>query len=450
MEEEHKLTADSLGVGKSIVMGVAGAAPAFSVAAVTTTLIASVGTLAPASIIYCGLIMFGISLAFIHLNKVIVNAGASYAWVSEIFGFYLGFFTGWAVLVSSAVFMVSGSIPAATATLLLIAPDLVQSPGWIALVSILWISAIALIAIRGVKTTATLQMLMTGFEILILIGLISLGTMKYIHTPMHAFSLSSLSLTHFTPDLFAAGSISAIFLYWGWDVTLNLNEETKNTQHIPGVGAFWSIVLLILIFISFTIVCLLVLSDEELQKAGTNVIFAVADKLVPRPWSYLAVLAVMLSSIGTLQTTIVQFTRTLFAEARDKVLPVQYAKLHHLWKTPWLAIITIWFFGTIFLLLSSTYPTVNLIIKDSVHAIGFFIAFYYSITGLACAWYYRSMWNNLYELIAYIIWPVSSAAFLMFIVSMCLPTFDTIARIITIGGILSGFIPLWFYLRKKK
>ena len=150
MRNERKLAADSLGIGESIVMGTAGSAPAFSVAAATATLVVTVGTLAPASILYCGFIMFGISLAFIHLNKVIVNAGASYAWISKIFGVYLGFFTGWAVLASSVVFMVSGSIPAATATLLLVAPDLVNSPGWVAFTSILWITMISAIAIVGI------------------------------------------------------------------------------------------------------------------------------------------------------------------------------------------------------------------------------------------------------------------------------------------------------------
>lgn len=92
--KEYKLAADSLGIGKSIAMGTAGAAPAFSVSAAIATLVATVGTLAPGSILYCGFIMFGISLAFIHLNKILANAGASYAWVTKIFGLYLGFLTG--------------------------------------------------------------------------------------------------------------------------------------------------------------------------------------------------------------------------------------------------------------------------------------------------------------------------------------------------------------------
>lgn len=450
MRNERKLAADSLGIGESIVMGTAGSAPAFSVAAATATLVATVGTLAPASILYCGFIMFGISLAFIHLNKVIVNAGASYAWISKIFGVYLGFFTGWAVLASSVVFMVSGSIPAATATLLLVAPHLVNSPGWVAFTSILWITMISAIAIVGIKPTAYLQILMTGFEVLILFAIIGVGLVKFSHLPAHHFSWSWLSFTSFTPDLFATGALTAVFFYWGWDVTLNLNEETKNTRHAPGIGAFWSVLIIICIYVSFAVVTLLALSDAEIKHAGTNVIFAVAEKIVPRPWSYLAVFCVMLSTIGTLQTTIVQFTRTLFAEARDEIIHPRYATLHQTRNTPWIAILFIWFLGVILLFLSSNYSTVNLIIKDSVHALGLLVAFYYSLTGFACAWYHRSLWKNTAELLGYIIWPTFSALFLVFIAGFSIPKFDLVTDIVAVGGILLGFVPLLIRFYTKK
>ncbi|MEO7128271.1 MAG: APC family permease, partial [Rhodoferax sp.] len=75
---------------------------------------AAVGVLLASSLLYCGLIMFGVTFAFMHLNRVITNAGASYAWVGEVFGPVFGFFAGWSLLVASALFMVSGTIPAAT------------------------------------------------------------------------------------------------------------------------------------------------------------------------------------------------------------------------------------------------------------------------------------------------------------------------------------------------
>lgn len=52
-KKEQKLAEDSLGIVESIIMVTAGSAPAFSIAAATVTLVSTVGTLAPASILYC-------------------------------------------------------------------------------------------------------------------------------------------------------------------------------------------------------------------------------------------------------------------------------------------------------------------------------------------------------------------------------------------------------------
>jgi len=132
MVEKKGLAQESLGAFESAVMGIAGTAPAFSVAVTTATIVASVGVLSVGSIFYCGLIMFGIMLAFIHLSQITPHAGAAYAWVGHVFGRKWGFFTGWGLLVASIFFMVSATIPAATSTLVLIAPDQVESTNWLA------------------------------------------------------------------------------------------------------------------------------------------------------------------------------------------------------------------------------------------------------------------------------------------------------------------------------
>ena len=76
-EKDPGLRADALGLVESVIMGVAGSGPAYSVAVSTATLIAAVGALAPASLLYCSLIMFGVVFAFRHLNRVAANASSA-------------------------------------------------------------------------------------------------------------------------------------------------------------------------------------------------------------------------------------------------------------------------------------------------------------------------------------------------------------------------------------
>lgn len=77
------LQANALGTFDTVVMAVAGSAPAYSIAATTAVLVGSVGLASPAALLYCAIPMLGIALAFSYLSRIDVNAGASYSWVGR-------------------------------------------------------------------------------------------------------------------------------------------------------------------------------------------------------------------------------------------------------------------------------------------------------------------------------------------------------------------------------
>jgi amino acid transporter len=338
---------------------------------------------------------------------------------------------------------VSGTIPAATATLLLVAPNLATEPAWVTAVAAGWLLAVSAVIFKGIKPTSYTQVVMTVAEVGILLIIIVAAFIQFAHHPAHVFGLAQLSPAAFTPALFATGALTSLFFFWGWDVTVNLNEETRDASRSAGRAAIWAMIIVMLLFVTFLCAVLLVLSDAEISASSTNIVFALADKLFPRPWGYMAVIAVMLSSIGTLETSILQFTRTLFAQARDGSLHPRYAKIHPVWRTPWVATLTIAILGLTFLLLSSHFPSVNTIIQDSVNAIGFQVAFYYSLAGLACAWHYRGRaFDSIRNLLLLQIWPLVSAGFLIFIAIYSIPTFDTTTKVVGLGGIAIGVVPL--------
>jgi amino acid transporter len=133
----------------------------------------------------------------------------------------------------------------------------------------------------------------------------------------------------------------------------------------------------------------------------------------------------------------------MYAKSRDGALHPRYGILHKSWQTPWVATAVIAGLGTVFLFLSSCFPTVNMIIKDSINAIGFQVAFYYGLAGLACAWgYRRQATRSVFNLVFLVIWPVVSAAFLFFIAAYSIPTFDLTTNIVGIGGVAIGIVPL--------
>jgi len=204
-------------------------------------------------------------------------------------------------------------------------------------------------------------------------------------------------------------------------------------------------------FLIFITITLLGLTDDEIQHFNTNIIFAIAEKLLGKTWGYIAIVAVLLSTVGTVETQMLQFTRTLFAKARDGVLHERYARLHSRWKTPHIAIFFIWATGMVMLFVSSYLPTINIILQDSITAIGFQICFYLGLTGLACAWYYRDrIAAGPVTAITHIIWPAASGIFMFFIALYSIPTFDWVTNLVGLGGIAIGAIPLWMNRRRVR
>ncbi len=445
-EENIELSRNSLGLEASVIMGVAGTAPAYSIAATTSVLFLAVGLQSTASLLYVGLIMFGVSLAFMHLNRSNSNAGASFVWIGEIFHPVLGFFAGWSLLVAATVFMVSGTIPAAVATLALVDPSYINNPMMVSLVASLWLILISLVVVKGIKLSSYFQMIFTLVEVGLL-TIITIGAIwSFYESPAQPLNFNQFSLFNFTPEKFASGALTTLFFFWGWDVTMNLSEETKNSKENPGIGALSAMFIVLLLFASFMIAAQFSLTEKEIIDANSNLIMAVSEKVFPSSLSYIAIIAVMLSTVGTLETTILQFTRTLYAKARLGILNPKYATLHKTWKTPWYANFIIAGIGLILIGCFAFLPTVNQIIAISVEAIGFQVAFYYGLTCFACAWKFRHF-KNLNDYLLLFFWPLLSGFFMAFIFVYCALTFDWLVTSIGIGGILIGIIP--FYLNKR-
>lgn len=442
---------NALGLINSIVMGIAGTAPSFSISATMAALIGVSGVMAPATLLYCGLTMMGIVMAYVFLNKLEANAGAAYAWVTMVFNGTLGFLAGWTLMVSSSLFMISATLPAARATLLLVAPQYAEE-GWIlALLAITWLVIVTSIVLRGIVLSGLLQLIMTTTEVIVIFVIVVTTFYRYGLSGVHLIGINHFLLTSFTWSSFISGALIALFLFWGWDVAVNLNEETTDKQKSPGLGAAFSMSVNVLVFVSFAIVALLVLDDREIEESSTNILLSVAEHLFPKPFSYLAVIALMFSTIGTIQTSTLQFTRTLYAKARSGTMPPCFAVVHPRWKTPYWATYLILCLGICFLLMILFFENVHDMMLDSVDAIGVQAAFYYGLAALACVWHFRGTWRHSFKMFLLAgLWPFLSTLILWGISFVALMQLNATATTFAIGGIVSGFVPLLMMQKREK
>src|SRR5258708_25952072 len=71
--------------------------------------------------------MMGIAIAYHRLNRGDQSSGATYTWVAKVFHPYLGFLSGWMILLYYTLGTTTLTIPAGVYTLDLLAPSFVDN-----------------------------------------------------------------------------------------------------------------------------------------------------------------------------------------------------------------------------------------------------------------------------------------------------------------------------------
>jgi amino acid transporter len=436
---DTQLKAGSLSFVESVVMGVAGSAPGYTIAVTTSVLLSVAGTSSPGALLIFAVPMLGVAIAYKALNKQHVHAGAGYQWTSVYFGKFLGFFSGWALLVASMVFMVTGSLPLATSTLDFIDPALANNVVLSAAVASVWFLVIATVLIVGIEVTSRVQMVMTSVELIIL-TVVAGGA--FVHAAKigaaNPFDWSWFGF-HYTPASFATTALVVVFFYWGWDVTANLGEETKNGEDTAGTGGFVSIFVTIVYYLAFVFAALFLFSVRDAQGFNANIIYNIALTAgFGRVGGLLASCAVILSSIATLETTMLQFSRTLFAMGRDGAMSKRFGVVDARTRTPVRAMLVLIAVGLALLWASCLMPTVNLIIADSVRAVGVLVAYYYGLAGLVAAYAFRKAASLGWLL--YSAFPALSGILLIVLGIYATTTFDPVTNAVGIGGLVAGIL----------
>ncbi|KAA9110595.1 APC family permease [Microbacterium rhizomatis] len=450
----HALQSNGVSAAGSIVMAVAGSAPAYSIAATTATLVAVAGLGAPAALLWCGIPMLGIAWAFMYLGRADVNAGAAYSWVARALTPALGFLSGWALVISATIFMVAGALPAGAMTVSLFDPTQAENVPLITGVGAIWFVIMAACVYFGVHVTARAQWIMSIIEVGILFVFAGLALFRAA-TTTHAgpdFSWDWLGFSHLTGQgIFVAAALIAAFYYWGWDVSSNLNEETTDGHKSAGAAGLIGVGIVFVLFEVFTIATLIMLPADDIEANSANILSVLGDVIWPGIGGKILIIAVALSTIATLETTLIQVTRTLFAMGRDHTIPSAFGRVSPRWKTPTFATLVILGISLVLFVGSNFLGSVGDIMSNAISSIGLQIAFYYTLAGVAVVVAYRRvLFQSVKNFILIGLWPASGAVFMGWAFFVSIPGNDPLVNWLGIGLIVLGVVPLLVFYPKAK
>jgi amino acid transporter len=431
----------------TLVMAIAGSAPAYSITVSTAALIVAAGAAGPAALWIAALPVLGITLAFAQLNRWQPDAGAAYVWVGRAMHPALGFLAGWALLSLSTIFNVAAALPAGQATLEILAPRLSHDVLWATSAGALWFLGMLAVITAGITVSAKAQVVLTLLEVGAVVLVCGLAIWNQSVAPAAPFTWEWFSPSTFGSfQTFSAAMLVALFYYFGWDVSANLAEETANADRVAGLACILGVLIIIAMFLFAQVAVQIALSQSDIDAHAGNLLPALGAAALPAPWNAIAVLAILVSTVATIQTQLLQCTRLLFSMARDRVIGESMGKLHPRFQTPWLAgfavaIVTLLLFAG-----SATLPSVGAAMTSLINAIGVQVACYYSLAGIACAWHFRKAMRGGWKTPVFAVAvPLTSALFVGGVGIYQLPYLGWRVSSLAICSILIGVAPFFYY-----
>lgn len=423
------LNSGKVGLLSAVIIGISCIAPTYTLTSGLGPTISAAGTHVPAILLLGFLPMLLVAFAYRELNYRIPDSGTSFTWASVAFGPWVGWMGGWGLFIAT-VLVLSNLAAVAADFFFLLVSQIAGNPGIVGLTSNLWINipttllflALACwISYRGMQSTRWLQTVLVAIQMVALLVFSIAALVQAYHG--HGFSFAPISLEWFNPfgigdfSVVAAGISLSIFMYWGWDVTLTMNEETKDPEKTPGRAAMLTVISIIL---TYGLTALAIVTWAGTGETGLGAgnpdnqesILAALSEPVLGKWSILMSIAVLSSSFASLQSTMVSPARTLLSMSYYKALPQSLKKISPRFQTPSTATILSAVVSGVF------YAVMRVISEtalwDTIATLGLMVCFYYGITALACVWYFRrELFTSTRNVIFRFLFPLIGGLFLV-------------------------------------
>jgi amino acid transporter len=394
-QEGKGLKSGAIGFVSSLVIGVASTAPGYSLAATLGFIVAvtGIGLQAPAVLVVSFIPMLLIAAAYYYMNRADPDCGTTFSWVTRAMGPYLGWMGGWAIIVADIIVMANLAQIAGLYTFLLVGwHSAAASTAAVTAVGVVWIAIMTWICVIGIELSARTQVGLLTAEILTLAAFVVVALVKVYagtagpHSIDPSLSwLNPLQISSF--DALVSGVLLAIFIYWGWDSTVTVNEESDDPTEGPGKAAVLATIILVVIYVLVSIAAQAFAGPQELIDNADDVLSALGNEVFGSPLDKILIIAVLTSAAASTQTTILPTARTSLSMAYAKAMPRKLAEIHPRYLTPAFSTILMGVLSVAWYVLL-TIVSEN-ILADSLAALGLMIAFYYGLTGIACTIYYR-------------------------------------------------------------
>ncbi len=300
-----------------------------------------------------GIITLFTAMGYAELGSAMPEAGGGYLWVREGLPRPNAFISGWmawfAHIVAGSLYAVGyGSFQFSLLEMSGIIGDqpLLGIIPLDKLIAVASIAAFTYVNVKGASETSKLGIIVTVIQLGTIFALISAGFMTISNSP----DWNSNILSNFAP-IGIGGIVAAMGLtfiaFEGYEIIVQTGEEIKNPKKNIPRAIFISLTLVVLLYCLVAFVSIGAIFPQNIGdipawkfigQNGDLGISKAAELFLPYGF-FIILIGGIVSSLAALNATTYSSARVAFAMGRHYNLPYQLSKIHHKFKTPYVATI---------------------------------------------------------------------------------------------------------------
>ena len=300
--------------------------------------------------------IFG-ALSFAELGAAIPEAGGEYAYLRRGFGPAWGFTFGWmhsivgrpssmASIAAGIARFLSFLIPAVGAPLFT-----VHFPGldgwmrpydfvftWAQPVAVLWLLIMTVVNYQGVRLGGAVQVALTFIKIASVLIVIGVAFFLSGNTSHHADPIWPAAASAGLVAAFLGALAAALWAYDGWEDLNLVGSEVQNPERNFPLALVGGVGLVTVVYLLFSAACLRVLPFNTVANSS-HIASDVVESVAGRGAALWVTLAMVISGIGSLNSSVLSGARVPYAMARDGIFFKIADGIHPKFRTPARALI---------------------------------------------------------------------------------------------------------------
>jgi APA family basic amino acid/polyamine antiporter len=292
--------------------------------------------------------LFG-ALSFAEMAAMMPQAGGQYVYLREAYGSLVSFLCGWAFFLAAQ----GGGISVLAVGFAEYLGEFFRMTPWqqkAAAAAAIFLFTI--INYRGVKEGGRVQSLLTGVKVGAIVALIILGFVLVRGVDAEPAPLATRSGGGFVAS-FGVALVGVLWAFEGWNTCTFAAGEVKNPQRDLPLALILGTMAVIALYLALNLVYYRVLTLQEVARS-TRVGADAAVSIFGRAGAQFVSLLIIISTLGSLNGSILAAPRVYYAMAKDGLFFRWCADIHPQYHTPHWALIVqgIW---AVLLVLMGTY-----------------------------------------------------------------------------------------------